>query len=218
MVSRLKFSAQDLQVATRGLAPDAIAAELAKFAKEELAAVIGSGEGSPLYDRFVNGREGAPEDSVIPPGPIVYQFSWWPEIIAFALETLVKRSPERSGRFKKSWFAMVNGEPVTDFDSIPIDAQVTITNDQPYARKIEVGHMTMSVPPGVAEDARQIVQRVYGALIKVQKTMITLPGGYILKGVFTKGVRQFARKGLQKDTQAGQPVTYPALVLNFKDI
>jgi hypothetical protein len=218
MVSRVKFTAADLQVATRDIAPEAIAKELAAFARAELAAAIASGEASPLYDRFVNGREGAAEETVVPPGPIVYQFSWWPEIVAFALETLVARSPERSGRFKKSWCVMVNGERVTDYDAIPIGAEVTITNDQPYARKIEVGHMTMRVPPGVAEDARQTVQRVYGALISVQKTMITLPGGYILKGVFTKGVRPFARKGLQKDTQAGQPVTYPALVMRFKDL
>jgi hypothetical protein len=218
MVSRIKFSAEDIRLATKSIEPEAIAAELADFARTELAGSISSGEGSKLYQRFVNGREGAAEETVVPPGPIVYQFSWWPEIITFALEALVARSPEKSGRYKRSWFAMLAETRLVSFDDLPINAEVTLTNDQPYSRKIETGHMQMSVPHGVVEDVRQMVQRQYGALIMAQKKMILLQGGYILKGHFTKGIRQFSRKKLQRDTQAGQPVTYPALVLSVKDV
>jgi len=214
---RLQTFAEDIKFATKGIAPEAINAELAKFAKAELASYIGSGEGSPIYERFVNDVPGAPEESVSAPGPILYLFSWWPEIIEFALEFLIARSPERSGRYKQSWFVMVNGaERVTEFADIPVDATVTVTNDQPYSRKIEVGHMTMSVPPGVVEDGKQAVQHQYGAIIDVRKTMMLLAGGYVLKGHFTKGARKFSRTRLQRDTMAGQQETYPALVLKMK--
>lgn len=215
-MARLQTFAKDIQLATKGIAPEAINAELAKFAKAELAAVLSSGQASPIYETFVNNRAGASEESVIAPGPILYVFSWWPEIIEFALEFLQRRSPERSGRFKNSWFVMVSGSTVSSFADVPVGAVVTVTNSQPYARKIEVGHMKMSVPHGIVEDGRQAIQRQYGKILEVKKTFITLPGGYILKGVFTKGVRQFSRTRLRPDVRAGQPVSYPALILRMK--
>jgi hypothetical protein len=42
-----------------------------------------------------------------------------------------------------------------------------------------------------------------------------LPGGYVLKGHFRRGIDQFARTKLRKDTQAGSQMTYPALVLSM---
>lgn len=217
-MARLNTFARDLQLATKGIAPEAINAELAKYAKSQLASAISSGEASPLYSRFVNGRPGAAEETVIAPGPILYVFSWWPEIIEFALEFLTERSPQRSGRFRESWFVMVGGARVDDFAALPVGATVTITNDQPYARKIEVGHMRMSVPPGVVEDGKVAVQRQYGKIVAVKKTFVDLAGGYVLRGHFSKGVGKFARRGIRSDTRAGQPVTYPALVLNLKGV
>jgi hypothetical protein len=215
-MARFETFAQDLKLATQGLAPESIERELAQFAKRELAQAISSGSGRSVYERFVNGRRGAVEEQVIAPGPILYVFSWWPEIIRFGLESLIARSPEKSGDFKRGWFVMVNDAVVSDYDTIPVDATVTLTNRQPYSRKIEVGHMRMSVPHGVAEDVRGMVSRQYGAIVSVQKKMILLPNGYVLKGRFRRGYREHARAGLQKDTQRGQPVTYPALVMSVK--
>lgn len=216
-MARLESLRRQLTLATEDIAPENVAKELATFAKSSLQQAISEGEASDRYDIYVNGRFGAAEESVEPPGPILYEFQWWPEIVVFALETLVKRSPEKSGRYKSSWFAMVNDVPVSNFDRIPIDATVVLTNNQPYSRKIEVGYMNMSVPPGVVEDSRRVVMSRFGNLITAKATMITLPNGYILRGVFRRGIRPQSRKKLRKDTMAGARMTYPSLVLSMRE-
>ena len=216
-MARLKSIRRDLQLATEHIAPDQVAAALATYAKDSLREAIQTGEATTLYDIWVNGRLGASESTVVPPGPILYEFQWWKEIVEFGLAALVARSPEKSGRYKRSWFAMVNGVVISDYDSIPVEAEIILTNNQPYSRKIEVGHMVMSVPPGVVEDCRRTVMSRFGNMITVKATMITLPGGYVLKGVFRKGVRPMARTKLRKDTMAGAQMTYPSLKLSMRD-
>lgn len=215
-MARISTFAKDLQLATAGMDPENIARELAAFARSELSKSIQEGEGSERYDRYVNGRLGDLEDTVVPPGPILYVFHWWREVIEFGLQTLVERSPEKSGRYKRSWFVMTPGGRVRSFDDIPINAEVIICNDQPYSRKIDVGHMRMSVPPGVVEDGRKAIMARFGNMITARRTMIPLPNGYVLKGRFRRGYREFARTKLRKDTQAGAQMTYPALVLKMK--
>lgn len=212
-----RFTDQELnrkiQFATQDISPQNLAKELASFAKQSVREVIQSGEGSDRFERYVNGNLDAPEESVVPPGPIVYLFHWWPEVIEYGLQVLIDRSPEKSGLYKRSWFAMVNGAVVTDYTQIPIDAQVFLTNNQPYSRKIEVGHMRMRVDPGVVQDSRRTVMSRFGNTIEAKATMITLPGGYILKGNFRRGFRRTARPKLRKDTMADAQMTYPALAL-----
>ncbi|MCK1577803.1 hypothetical protein [Bradyrhizobium sp. 174] len=215
-MARISTFAKDLQLATAGIAPENIAKELAAFARAELANAIQQGEGSERYDRYVNGRSGVAEEAVVPPGPILYVFHWWREIIEFALQTAVERSPEKSGDYKKSWFIMTPGGVIKSFDEIPINSTVILTNNQPYARKIDVGHMRMSVPPGVVEDVRKAVMSKFGNFVSAKRTLIPLPGGYTLKGRFRRGYRPFARTKLRPDTMPGAQMTYPALVLTMK--
>lgn len=173
---------RELKLATAGLEPAAISALLAQAAKQALVEAQSQGVAAREFVRSVNGRVGAPEESVIAPGPIVYSFNWLPEIAAYALAFVEERSPVASGRFRRSWFVMVNGALVTDFEAVPLDAEIIITNDQPYARKIEVGHMKMRVPPGIVEDAQQAVMRRYGNIVKARKRFINLSGAYVLSG------------------------------------
>lgn len=216
-MARISTFARDLQLATAGIAPENIAKELAAFAKAELALAISEGEGSDQHDRYVNGRLGAPEESVQPPGPIVYDFLWWRPVLEFALQTLIDRSPRMSGRYRRSWFVMIrDGGRVQNLDTIPINATVIICNDQPYSRKIDVGHMRMSVPPGVVEDARKAIMGRFGNMLTVKRMMIPIPNGYVLKGRFLRGYRPYARKKLRSDTEAGAQMTYPALVLSMR--
>ncbi|UPT99370.1 hypothetical protein J4G48_0015505 [Bradyrhizobium barranii subsp. apii] len=213
---RISTFAKDLQLATAGIAPENIGKELAAFARSELAKAIQEGEGSERYERYVNGRLGAQEETVVPPGPILYVFHWWREIVEFVLQTAVERSPEKSGDYKKSWFIMTPGGVVKSFDDIPINSTVVLTNNRPYARKIDVGHMRMTVPPGIVEDVRRAVMARFGNFVIAKRTMIPLPGGYVLKGHFRRGYRPFARTKLRPDTMAGAQMTYPALVLSMK--
>lgn len=213
MAIRVTALDKQLILATAGIAPQNLSRELALYAKQSLRDAIHYGEGSPNYDKFVNGVEGADEFTVTPPGPIVYVFHWWNEIIEYALDVLRSRSPVKSGLYRDSWFPMINGVVVSDYDKIPLDAEVMLTNNQPYARKIEVGFMDMSVPPHVAQDANTIIRRRFGNLFASKSTMVTLPGGYVLKGHFKRGIRQYSRTKLRKDTMAGAQMTYPAISL-----
>lgn len=202
MVAPRDFAAA-LKVATAGLESQAIAPLLAQAARQTLAEVQAEGIAPQNYIRAVNGHVGASEDEVIPPGPIFYQFNWLPEIAEYALGFAEARSPVKSGRFKNSWFAMVNGSLMQGgFGTIPVDAELIVTNDQPYARKIEVGHMKMSVPPGVVQDTRQAVMRRFGNVVNASVKFISLEGAYTLR---TKSGR--------KDRKAGHQLTYPALLV-----
>lgn len=191
---------RELKLATAGLEPAAIAGELAAFAKRSLAAAQQAGEAPERYVRIVNGRIGAPEESVIPPGPIIYDFNWLAEVVEYGLAFAAARSPVRSGRYKRAWFAMVNGQRAGNLTEIPGDAEVIITNDVPYARKIEVGHMKMQVPPGIVEDTRQAIMRRFGNIVVVERKFVELAGAYVL------------RRGRRR----GQRLTYPAVLISMR--
>jgi hypothetical protein len=209
-MARLQAFERELRVATRDLDPDQISKMLAATAKEALANAIRSDEASPNYRRYVNGQADLGEEQVRAPGPIVYEFSYQSEIALFALDWAAKNSPVWSGDYRHSWYVLVDGAPV-DPAAIPPGATMLITNDRPYARKIDVGHMRLSVPPGIIERMRQVVLGRYGNIVSVNGKAVRLAGGYVLRGRFRKGFRAHARKGLKKDTQAGTPMTYPAL-------
>lgn len=233
-MARFETFDRDIRVATAGMEPEAVSAMLAAFARAELARVIQSGEGSPLYDRFVNGRPGLVEDDVVPPGPIVYVFNWWKVIIVAALEALKAASPRKSGRYQDSFVVIVDGRPVASFDDIPSQAEVIITNVQPYTRKIFTGAMpAMTVPARNFDKARTALFRQVGRpMLNAQVKFLTLPGGihplapYILKGgqkpraaALTNRSRAFREGrrflGGRQDRVAGQPLTYPSLVMNL---
>lgn len=204
-MARPQAFARELEVATRGLQPAAISKLLAQTARKALADAQSAGEFPPGYGRVVNGRVGVAEEQVVPPGPIIYQADWLGPVAEYALAFAEARSPVLSGRFKKSWFAMVNGASVADFSAIPQDAELIVTNDQPYSRKIEVGHMRMSVPPGILQDTRQAVMRRFGNIISAQVRFISLAGAYTLR-----------RSAGRKDRKAGRALQYPALVVTMR--
>lgn len=213
--SRVVLEDRDVSLATAGIAPENIARELAAFARAELKRVIAGGEASTNYQTFVNGTEGASEDSVRPPGPILYRFSYWQPVIRFALQELQRRSPVRSGRYQATHVVMLGSQVVAPDVDIAAGEEVRIINTVPYARKIEVGHMKMSVPDGVYQDVLRKVQSQFRGMIKVQFQMVMIPNGYVLKGVFKRGYKPGARRKLAKDTQAGAQMTYPALVMKM---
>lgn len=211
-MAKIEEFGKEVRLATAGLSHDAISRELARFAREELAKVIQSGEGSPVYDLYVNGRPATTEETVDAPGPIVYEFSWWRVIIRFALDWLEKNSPRRSGKFAASFIVLVDGKPVTNFDNIAPTAEVMITNAQPYVRKVQVGAMTMSVPARIFDRARGATSRKFGSqAFRYEVRFLSLGGGihplipYVLRH----------SQGRRKDRQAGMPITYPALIMSM---
>jgi hypothetical protein len=222
---RPEYFERELKVALQGSFEE-MNAELAAFAKSELHRVISEGIASPIYDRYVNGVMGAPEESVRIPNGILYTFSNWPLVINAALEELRKRVPRKTGRYASSFTVLVNERPVTDFGTIPANAEVIIFNPQPYTRKMESG----GNGPGKRhfDLAELAVNRRFGDAFRAQTTYLNMSGGvvpgvpYILKGEYSRLRRarlanpaRFSRSfPKRKDMEPGQPITYPAMIIN----
>lgn len=204
------FEGFDRQIAfaTDGIAPENIAKELAKFARAELAKAIAAGA-SPNYDRYVNGRQGAPEESYQAPGSILYVFSNWPLVINAALAELQKRSPRRSGRFASSFVVLANQTVTTDYGSIPATAEVIIFNAQPTSRKAEVGRLGIPARR-LFDGTKSALSRRFREGFAFQTMFVNIKAGvhplvpYILKG----------SQGRRRDRQAGSPLSYPTIVIN----
>jgi len=201
LITRPQEFERELKVATAGMSPEAISKLLAQTAHEALEEAIASGDASPVYRRFVNGREGVPEEAVVPPGPIVYRFEYQTQIATFALAWARDNSPVESGRYRDSWFILVDDE-VMDPEDVPPAATMLITNDAPYHRKIELGRGGhFSVPPGIVERLQQAIIGEFGNIVQATvRYDVELAGGYVLKG-----------RGKTKRHHAGESLTYPAL-------
>lgn len=193
--------------------------------------LIAAGQASPVWQRTVNGERNAPEESLRVGGEILYNFSDISLAAAYALDLARQKSPVASGLYRDSWVLLVGGEIWPhELEYLPVNVEVTITNPMPYARKIDVGAMEMTVPPGIVEAVRQAVFKKYPDMT-IWRKFINLSGSYanvqtpyILKGnaqrklakldmrssAFRRGQRYLARR---KDLAAGQPITYPALVM-----
>jgi len=221
------------QFAADNLTPEANARKFATVARGYRDEAIRRDEAPPLYRTFVDGREGAKEETTRPGGATVYRFNLLGMIVRRVLAELQRASPNKSGDFMDSFVVAVNGAPWTrDYDEIPPDAEVMVVNVVPYARKLEAGGMVLSVPAAPFERARQRLLRAFPS-VYFGKTFVFLPAAfgrngystpYILRGqyhgaqfsarrrerAFKRGL-PFRRAG--KSQQEGQQVTYPALTI-----
>lgn len=206
---------------------------IANEANARVAELIASGSASPIYRRFVNGSENAPNDTIRldGTGTISYLFSNMAEAAGFALDYAIKHSPRDSGDFISRWYLLVNGQPFVSADllSIKPGSEVTLSNNADFFRKLDVGGMQMRVAPQIVEATRQAVMRKFPAITAVRR-FITIPGGYVLKGhAFRSGIsydkklkgnqrskyfQRFARRATDRaDSRAGEVMTYPALIM-----
>lgn len=216
---------RDLALITAEADPEVIRREFAAFAKTSVADLVSSGQASPLYDRYVNGRPNLPEEAVELPGLIVYEFVNWPLVINAALEELQNRAPRNWSRFQSSFIVIAGQRVVTDFKQIPAGAEVIITNAQPFVRKVEAG--IMRVPQNhVFDGARRVMSSRFTGSFSFVTRWLNIASGvhplipYILKGDYNHR-RNAAiaagqpRQRRRKDRDAGMPITYPAIIINM---
>lgn len=173
------------------------------IARQGLASFMSRQESKPTVAIETDGRPATSENSVRPFGVITYRFLRMREVARFARDEAIRLSPEKSGRYKRSWFLMVDRREMAAEQIPHTAAMILLTNDTPYSRKIHVrGARLENVPPGIVERVRQLVLRKYRTIITAEIRFITLGGGYQLKG------RSRRRR---KDTAPGRALTYPAI-------
>tara|TARA_R110002074_G_scaffold21173_5_gene66096 strand:+ start:13676 stop:14380 length:705 start_codon:yes stop_codon:yes gene_type:complete len=221
---------QNIAIAQAFLSEENLRSAFAQFARSSVAQVIAEGRASPDYRRFVNGREGASEDEVTLPGPILYEFQANLLFAAnFAISYLIARfpvvGPGKGGHWRDSFVLLVNGSPWPLTKDIPADAEVVVVNTMPYARKVAVGAKGFRLSKGLMENAKQEALKRWRGQLDIQIRFVELHDGYVLRGkrpdVAAKQNRRSSafREGRatlthRKDTDAGQTMKYPALVIN----
>lgn len=171
----------------------------------------------PTWEAYANRPGNANLESVVLPGPIVYNYRYISDLIQLALDELRKASPVQSGDYVSSHTLFVNGQAVDALPkTITADDQIMIANPVPYARKIEVGK-TESGRPFVIQVAPRVYQRVFDILkaqsrgrAKITYGFVDL-AGYSLKQ--TRARRRFTSAGIRRagTHHAGSAVTSPAI-------
>lgn len=116
---------------------------------------------------------------------IVFRYVYMGQIVADAIEILRDRSPVGSerdahpGLYRDSHMVFLNGSvvPGGDVSAWQPGDQINISNPVPYARKIELGSMRISVPPRVYEDAVQVLAGRYGNQASIRFTFMPVRFG-----------------------------------------
>lgn len=179
---------------------------VAKTARQSMSDLIGLGVASPIYARFVDGIEGAPEEAVrLDGGRIEYVFERLAEAAAFALGYCKEMSPRRSGEFAEGWMLVVDGLPWEEaFEEIsPEVTQVIVTNLAPYARRLEQAYGRTDPHYHITESAMQATARRFPGLL-VRRQFVSVPG-------FATGL--WGTVPYQRKREPRGPITYPAVVI-----
>lgn len=116
---------------------------------------------------------------------IVFHYSYMQEVVDFALLTLRSLSPVGStddnhpGLYRDSHLLFIAGHVAADASAWKPGQQINISNDVPYARKIEIGPMKLSVPNHVYESSAQIVAGRFGNIVDVKFVFMPVQFGSI---------------------------------------
>ena len=176
----------------------------------------------PYWEAYANTPGNSRLESVVLPGPIVYNYRYLSDLIRFALDELRRQSPSQSGEYKRSHTVYVNDQPVGD--SIPRTVnpgdRIYIANPVPYARRLEIGRtrsgrsFLIQVPNRIYERVTQMTNSQGKGRAKVSMRYVDL-GAHALKknqrtGMMTQ--RGWGYSSRQRpDRLAGAAVKSPAI-------
>jgi hypothetical protein len=177
-MARIQSLAQQFVIAKRETL-EATQRAIVEVARREHEKVLATDPKPGGHRQWVDGKEGAAFENVRADGVIFIVYDRLQAVVNFALETLRAVSPVDSGAYRGAHTLVVNGSVAADLSGLKSgDGEIYITNPLPYARKIELGKMTMRVPgtEKVYAQAEQVVQRRFGNVAAVKFTFITPPG------------------------------------------
>ena len=182
---------RDLDVMFKqGIGDKAQSAILATFALEKIEEAKAQNKQAlgvvPPYKTYVDGREGAPLESVKPNGTIRVEFQLINEALAWIFEQLQRHSPVLTGRYANSHELFADGAQVDNPNAVPPAEEYVFLNTQPYARKIE-GDLSREpsskqAPEGVYEAVATLAQQKFGKIGKIRFSYRTPIGGQIAGG------------------------------------
>lgn len=90
-------------------------------------------------ETFVDGRAGAPLESVRPDGKLHWEFHYVREVAEAALALLRETSPVDTGSYQREHAVYLDGARVSDLTGIETARRIVISNTAEYARVIEIG-------------------------------------------------------------------------------
>ncbi|MCE7028937.1 hypothetical protein [Jiella avicenniae] len=125
------------------------------------------------HEITVDGRRGAPVQSVRPGGIVFAEWHFMREVLVYIGEQLLQASPVLTGRYSRSHILLVDGVEHLTTDDLPEDAgEYVFLNTQPYSRKIEGagGRPPLSdqAPDGVFEVIAGMAHHRFGNIADIR--------------------------------------------------
>jgi hypothetical protein len=153
----------------------------------------------------VDGVKDAPETSVKAGGVIVYDYARMDLVAEFALDTLRQLSPVDSGAYVRSHVLMLNGQVVESLQAWKPGDTITISNTQPYTRKIEIGKKGFKARGSVYEKAERIISRRFDNMANVYFAYRQAPPGAIHDWAAKTKLHRYGSRAKRAEWLTNQP-------------
>jgi hypothetical protein len=151
------------------------------------------GREPPFRGPIVDGREGAALETVKAGGSIAYTFAVGSTALRKAVTEAAITFRERAavgggrkdkhpGLYRDSLLMLVNGEqhgdPFGELAELKDSDKISLTDLQPYSRKIEIrgAGITVKAPRGLMEIITQVLRREYTGLLNIAFSYEAYPG------------------------------------------
>ena len=215
----------DVKVFVQSLGPEAAAllAQAGEETKVEVETDQAARRGiTPLTSIAVDGVL-VDDFTTVKPESVVFEYwGYRREMIAAAYAELKARAPVLTGEYRDHFYAIAD-ERAFDHLEVPTAhaikdaARITITNDRPYSRRLEVGKteggedFIKHADPHIIESVAKLLQNEFGTLVKISFGFVELAGGYHAKQSWTN-MRQRKLGGSKQ--KAAKPMRYPSIFID----
>lgn len=217
-VARFKTSGLDVRLAVaQSLSPESRRQLIAAHAREGLResqeinrAALGH---VPPHDTFVDGRPGAPLDSVNPDrGVIVFRFQLAQDLLAWIEAMLILHSPVLTERYARSHILFADDRQADAAEPPEADVYIFL-NAQPYARKIERGQSSQA-PDGVYEAVAAMAARRFGNVARIRYGFRSFQDGALVTNAEVSALRRdLGRRGASEIVKRERETRQPAIIV-----
>ncbi len=197
------------------MSPQARSAALAAFARSNLAEAQETNRKAlgaiPPHLTIVDGSPGKSEDAVNPDGVIVHDFEVMDDMFGFIDLLLIKHSPVRSGKYRKSHVLFADGVEIDpQSPTIPLAKEYVYLSTVPYARKIERG-LSKQAPDGVYEVTAALAAKRFGNVARIRFGYQSPIRAYVALGGKRGGKKASAAKRFAHNRETETRV--PAIII-----